>query len=84
MWVQPAQAHIEKILLSKAPSIAFHVGTKIEFRHFGSNGTIVGLTRSHFKLGFLSYNRDFVVTLGAQKSGNRAEMASRADNKLES
>ncbi len=80
MRVKPTQAHIEIILFSKAPSISFHVGTKVQFRHFWANGTIVRLTRSHLEFGLLTYNRDFGVTISSQKPSHGTEVASRTDN----
>jgi hypothetical protein len=82
MRVKPTQAHIKIILFSKAPSITFHVRTKVEFRHFRPNGTSVGLTRSHLEFSLLSDNRDFGVTISSQKPSNGTEVATRADNKL--
>jgi hypothetical protein len=38
------------------------------------------LTRRHLKLGLLGHDGDFVMTIGSQKSGNRAKMAGRTDN----
>src|SRR2546421_5608256 len=78
MLIHPPQAHVQKILLSKTPAIAFEVRAKVEFGNLWRDRAAGPLLLIHFEFDFLCDDHGLAGGLSASEPRHRAEVATRA------
>ena len=74
MRIESAQPNIEKVFLSKTPSVTLHIRTEIKFRNLFANRAPLALAGGHLELDLLGCNGSFVAGIGPQVAGYGAKM----------